>query len=141
MESPDLNPRPAPPDDAALTAFLARAQPPLPDDGFSARVVAALPAPRRAPLPVRPLLTAVAALAGAALSWRQFAEVGGSQAVTQQFNDVLDGLQLAANHTLGPTPTANLPAALSLAIGVSAVSLLYTFRHRLPVLLPVWLRF
>jgi hypothetical protein len=47
MESPDL--KPTPPDDAAFDSLL-RAQSglaPLPDAGFSPRVVAALPRPRR----------------------------------------------------------------------------------------------
>ena len=61
MESPDLNLRP-PPDDP-LEKLLRAASPPVPDDGFTARVTAALPPPRRA-AHSRPLAAAIGAFAG-----------------------------------------------------------------------------
>jgi len=53
MESSDLNPHPR--DDVRLEAWLrtGAGQPPLPDDGFSARVMAALPSAAPAPAPAR----------------------------------------------------------------------------------------
>lgn len=53
MESSDLNLHPR--DDARLEAWLrtGAGQPPLPDDGFSARVMAALPSAAPAPAPAR----------------------------------------------------------------------------------------
>jgi len=72
MESPDLNPSPAP-DDAADTWLRANhSLPPLPDAGFSRRVLAALPPARRRFSRTRFCLAGLAAglvVALAGLAW------------------------------------------------------------------------
>jgi hypothetical protein len=65
MESSDLNRSSA--GDAELEAWLRRGTPALADDGFSARVVAALPPPRRSLL--RPLLCTAAGMLGIAIAF------------------------------------------------------------------------
>ena len=65
MESPDLNRSFS--GDADLEAWLRRGTPALPDDGFSTRVMAALPPPRRSSL--RPLLCTAAGMLGLAIAF------------------------------------------------------------------------
>jgi hypothetical protein len=63
MESRNVNPSPS--DDTRLEELLRLPAPPIPDDSFSTRVLAALPERRRARPPVyRAVLLALGALAG-----------------------------------------------------------------------------
>lgn len=141
MEPANLTPSPIPPeDDADIAAFLRRSSPPLADDGFTVNVLAALPPPRPARRPIRPALAVAGAFVGALLAWRQIVAAGGEPAVAHQITSALDDLQLAAQHAVAQGDPHALSTALTLAVGVSAASLLYTFRRELPRLLPVWLR-
>lgn len=126
MEPTNLNPPPA--DDAQLEAWLrtSAALPPLPDDGFTQDVIAALPPP-----------------AGRQSAQRMWFCLGGA----------LVGIAIAAFGAMSPgNQPANLPAleeniqvafaqlsvpAFGLALGITAVSLWFAFRDRLR-LLPRW---
>ncbi|MBI2518495.1 MAG: hypothetical protein HYV95_16570 [Opitutae bacterium] len=110
MEPDDL--KSAPPDDPALDAWLrANASlPPLPDDGFSQRVLTALPsAPRSAR---RLWLCAAGALAGTGVASFKLLQAGGLPALAQS-------LHAAAGQLATPT--------VGLALGVSLISLAYVF--------------
>lgn len=75
MEPNDLN-SPAPAEDAQLDAWLRThaALPPLPDDGFSRNVLAALPPPQKSRTMSRRLAIALGAVAGIGFAaWQFFA--------------------------------------------------------------------
>lgn len=118
MEPADLNSRA--PDDAQLERLLRHAAPPLTDDGFSARVVAALPASQPAPREwLRPALCLGGALAGVAIVWSQMESVGALRSETTQL------LMHAAN-----VSTAVLDPMVGLALLVTLGSLAFAFRPR-----------
>lgn len=123
MESPDL--KSTPPDDAALEAWLRAhsALPPLPDAGFSHRVLATLPRPHPAPRhhARRSWLCLAAVAAGGALA------LGG---VLGSAHAVTDDLFVSLN-----SPLATPPALIAFA--VTACSLWFAFRDRVR-LLPRW---
>lgn len=124
MEYPNLNPPPE--NDANLAELLRQQAPVLPDDGFSARVLAALPprserhwlfSPRFA------VAVGAGALAGITFAWRQ-----GST-----WRDSVDGLsrldrELAAASRILSDP--NL--ALALALTVISLLVVYLLSQRLP---------
>lgn len=128
MESPDLKSNS--PDDAQLEGLL-RAHstlPPLRDDGFSARVVAALPpavTPRAAAAtsPVRGWLIGAAALLGVVVAARP----GGSGAAAPGAADQLEAFFAAIQPALAPLAD---PSVL-LALLVSAISLAFVYRRML----------
>ncbi len=126
MEPTDL--KPTPPDDPQLEAWLraSTSLPPLPDNGFTQRVLTALPSP-----------------ASRQSAQRTWVCVGGA----------LVGITVAARGALASgSPPANLPAfeetilamltqlsvpAFGLALGITLLSLWFAFRDRLR-LLPRW---
>lgn len=73
MESNDL--KSTPPDDAQLENWLRTnaALPPLPDDGFSHRVLTALPTPQRSRVSLRLLVIGIGAVAGLGFAAVKFA--------------------------------------------------------------------
>jgi len=85
MESANLTP--LPPDRDPVDAWLSVKAPiaPLPDDGFSVRVLAALPPPN-ALLWRRPVLCLAGALAGLAFAWAQGAGWPDPMAIVRQGN-------------------------------------------------------
>ena len=106
MEPANLN---SPPDDARLEAWLREdAGAPLPDDGFSARVVAALPPrPRATSVWLQALPIAVGAAAGVAfMGWR-----GGTIDAASVSSALADGLSWIEQPA----------AAIALAIGALAL--------------------
>ncbi len=115
MEPADLNP--TPPDDPALEAWLrsGTALPPLPDHGFSHRVLAALPPP---PAPVSSRVWACAVGAGAGLGVVALAMVKG---------DILLPA-LSAPNPLAEDLAHTVATPLALALAV--LSLWFAFRHR-----------
>ncbi len=124
MEPANLNPPPN--DDAHLAALLRQNHTDLPDDGFTARVLAALPprAPRSAPIFEQPAARAIvfslAALAGLAFAF--------AQGLTwETITAIIPTLQQAAASTsvslADPTP--------SLAFLIAALSILYAMKDRL----------
>jgi len=123
MESPDL--KSPPPDDAALETWL-RANsslPPLPDGGFSRRVLATLPRPARRHQARRSWLCLAGVMLGGAIALAGVLGSGDAAA---------DDLFVSLNHPLATPPALN---ALALAL----CSVWYAFRHRVRVrLLPRW---
>ena len=126
MEPIDLN-SPAPDTEAIrLAALLRDAAAQLPDDGFSARVLAALPPPAAAPARGRRLAAALGATAGCVfVAWRGLAwsDVGAA----------LARLALAVDHVA----PALSPPQIFAALWVTAVSLIFAFwselRRKLPL--------
>jgi len=107
-----------PDDDQRLKELLARVSPSLSDNGFSARVLAALPAKAAAQtFPTRFAVCFIGALAGLALAW--------NKGVTP------DALELAADQLRGSftrvSPRLMDPAVL-VAFAVASLSLLYAFK-------------
>lgn len=98
--------------------------PPLPDDGFSVRVLAALPAPSSSRTPVlRASAILAGAMAGLAFAWRPIAALWSSPPEVEPLRRLLAQLS-------GPLSDPHL----LLAIALAAASLLYAFmdsRHRL----------
>ena len=119
MEPADLN-HPAN-DDARLEAMLRRAAPPLPDDGFSARVLAALPAPEAAAALWRRIAFC---LAGAAAGYG-FALWRGAA-----WPDLQLELEQFATALVNATSTLADPL-LGAALVVTALSLLFAFQSEL----------
>ena len=122
MEPADLN-RPSP-DDAQLDAWLRAnaSDAPLPDDGFSQRVLASLP-PRidRAGAARRIALCLIGALTGAIAPWLTDFGLPNPAASAVDFSS-------AARQVLQPLADPNLAPALAL----TGLCLLYVFRpHRL----------
>lgn len=104
-------------DDTLLEARLRRDLPPLPDEGFANRVLAALPPPVRQRRPRSRLVFVLAgALAGTA--WALAAGAGRP-------GPDLDATATALTHAL--TPLAD--PMLLLALAVAGLSLVYAFRR------------
>lgn len=119
MESPDL--KPTPPDDAALEAWL-RANsnlPPLPDNGFSNRVLVALPRPEpaRSHRVGRSWLVLASVVIGSILALAGVLSSGHA---------VTDALFVSLNNPLAAPPAL-------VALVVAAGSVWYAFRDRLRV--------
>jgi hypothetical protein len=115
MESPDL--KPTPPDDPALEAWLrsGTALPPLRDDGFSQRVIAALPPPRTQ-VSQRLWVCTTGAIAGLAVATVAIVRAGADPLTLPAFDSASSDLSVTL--------------ALPLAFVLAAVSLGYAFRHR-----------
>jgi len=124
MESANVNPSSN--DDAHLAALLRQNHADLPDDGFTARVLAALPppAPRAVPFFERPSARAfvfsLAALAGLALALSQGLSL-----------ETLRALVPAIHQTAAASPHSLGDPAFSTALLVAAASFLYAMKHRL----------
>ena len=126
MEPNDLNS--LPPDEAQLDAWLraSTTQPPLPDDGFSQRVLSALPPPAR-PDSVRRLWFCVAG-----------ALIGGGVAALGAFGSDNQPAGLAALQDMILATLAQLSVpGFGLAVGITVGSLWFAFRDRWR-LLPRW---
>ncbi len=124
MEPANVN---LPPDDEAhLAALLRRTPAELPDDGFSARVLAALPPPARRSVPlleyplVRALAFSLAALAGLV-----FAIFRGLSL------DSVHTLETALLQTLREAPLSLSDSSAVLAFTFAALSILYAMKDRL----------
>ena len=118
---------PLPDDEQRLQALLARPSPPLADDGFSLRVLSALPAKSSAStlavLPIRSILCTTAALAGLALAWQQGVSDETLEFAATQLRDAFS-----------PTSPRFAEPAIVGALAVAGLSLLYAFKpqpHRL----------
>ena len=123
MEPNDL--KSLPPDDAQLEAWLRTStmQPPLPDDGFTQRVLTALPPPARRHSALRLWFCVAGALTGGGVA--AFG-VFGSGSQTADLTD----LQAAILATLAQLTVP----AFGLAVGITTVSLWFAFRDRLRLL-------
>ena len=127
MEPANLNPASRDGDDgdaeARLAAHLRARSPALPDDGFSARVLATLPPPRRAPAPGLGRRLAVGwagAVAGIAFAmWR-----GTSPADLQAAFD-------QSNLALVKVTSSLADPAFAVALVATALSLLFVFKSEL----------
>lgn len=128
MEPTNLNAFPPPGDeDAQLAGFLTHASPPLPDDGFSDRVLARLPAPRRPADFGRSLAILGAALAGLAVAaWPAVAPGDRGPAIAAVVQDRLTLLQNALGQGAHPLPAGGL----IIAAIVTGCSLLFALRPR-----------
>jgi hypothetical protein len=116
MESSDLTPAPA--DDRRLEAWLNEKQPPLADEGFSSRVLAALPEKSRtAERSARWATALVAGVLGTAFAIRQGMTLDGFTAAIEQMRVAFER---AAS-------TSVRPSALIVVTIVTAISLLYAF--------------
>ena len=126
MEPNDL--KPTPPDDAQLEAWLraSAAQPSLPDDGFTQRVLTALPPPARQPSARRMWFCTGGALVGIIV-----AALGALRSGSRPGNLPALGDTIIAVLTQLSVP------AFGLALGITLLSLLFAFRDRLR-LLPRW---
>jgi hypothetical protein len=126
MESNDLK-SPAP-DDAELEAWLraSAAPPPLPDEGFTLRVLTALPPPAREQSAQRGWFCVGGALLGLAVAALGVLRTGGRPADLPALDDSI----LAALAQL------SVPA-FGLALGITLGSLWFAFSDRLR-LLPRW---
>lgn len=122
MEPTDL--KSIPPDDARLEAWYRAnvSSASLPDDGFSQRVLAALPAPAPRPA-IRRLFCVAGALLGVGV-----ALVGGLSSRNLQAN--LPALDAALTEALAQLATP----AVGCALGITAISLWFAFRDRLRLL-------
>jgi hypothetical protein len=107
--------------------LLRRCAPPaVADDGFSTRVLAALPASSTRIRTSRTVLVALATVAGTALAATGLAASGGPGAISAIVDDRLETLKAALSSAPGPTGPA-----LGLAVLTIVVTLLYVFRPRL----------
>lgn len=117
MEPTDLNSPSS--DDRGLEALLRRSQPVLPADGFSARVLAALPEKTSSPAPSR--LRVVTCLVGAAcgvlVAFAQGASFGGLDLAWHEMRDSLVTTSLFFGDS-----------RLVIAFAVTVASLLFAFR-------------
>ncbi|HYD83623.1 MAG TPA: DUF5056 domain-containing protein [Opitutus sp.] len=122
MEPTDLNPLSR--DDERLSAILREAQPAIADDGFSTRVLAALPPPKNSahPLLSRPFACAIGTLVGIAVAWNHGVF---SASFTSAFADLRSSVStsLATNADMPASPGL----ALALALAVTGASLFYAF--------------
>jgi hypothetical protein len=120
MEPTDLNPLSR--DDERLSAILREAQPAIADDGFSTRVLAALPPPKNSALPLlsRPFACAIGTLVGIAVAWNHGVF---SASFTSAF------AELRASVSTSLATNADMPAGpgLALALVATAASLFYAF--------------
>ena len=124
MEPTDL--KPTPPDDPQLEAWLRASAtlPPLPDDGFTQRVLTALPSPTRRPSAQRLWFCLGGALVGIAVAGLGAGHSGSLTA----------SLPVLEESILSVLAKLSVPA-FGLALGITAVSLWFAFRDR-PRLLP-----
>lgn len=121
MEPADLNSSAHANDDARLATMLRAAAPVLPDDGFSTRVLAALPAPHiERPQWGRIVFGAVGAAAGCGLAF-------GSGA---SWEDLQMGGGRIASAFLRAAPAFSDPMVAA-ALGVALLSLLVAFHREL----------
>jgi hypothetical protein len=122
MESPDLNSLSS--DDERLQAMLLEGSPPLADNGFSARVMRALPPETQTFAPyARVVVCVLSALLGVVFVWAQ----GVS----------LESLTLAANRiseALTPAGASLGDSRIIFALAVTVLSLLYAFHRQLPAI-------
>lgn len=123
MEPANLNS--TPPEDDRLRTLLGTAHPPLPDKGFTQRVLAALPPPTQPPSTfVRPLLCAVGAAAGLALAIDRGPSL---HTLSTEFERLRESWANSAL-PLAADPGGQLGAALAVAFAATALSLFYVFR-------------
>lgn len=124
MEPADLNSTFAADDDRNLEALLRRTPAPLADNGFSSRVMAALPPPRRkrSIVSARAVLCSLGAAAGLALAWSNGASLGTLAAAKDQLHDAFTSARVGGDSTL------------LLVIAATVVSLLAAFPPRRPKL-------
>jgi hypothetical protein len=121
MEPEDVNLSPNVNDDAQLEALLRTAAPVLPDDGFPARVLAALPAAEAERIPWRRIaFCLVGAAAGCGFALWRGVSWPGLQSGLEQF--------AAALVNAGPALADPL---LGAALVVTTLSLLFAFRAEL----------
>ncbi len=127
MEPTDLNASSHPGDEAEFESWLRRETPALPDDGFSTRVLAALPSKGSARWPVRVLLLAFAALGGLGLAIARIVATGGVDAIAAAFDARLIQVQSTSVQII----SAPLGSGFLFALIVTICSLLYVFRPSL----------
>ncbi len=111
--------KPSSPDDTPVEAWLrsSASLPPLPDDGFSHRVLAALPPPaRRRANRLRLVLCLAGALAGVALVLQH----------SPDFPDIFHRLE-QLDPVLNQATSQLADPAFAIALGVTAASLLFVF--------------
>jgi hypothetical protein len=114
-------------DDARLEAFLRQPLPELPDDGFSRRVLAALPERRSPYARNRALACCAGLIVGSAWAWRQIALTGGMTDLTGEFEKAAHATSAAFNHFATPQTTEGL----WIATAVTSATLLFAFRQNL----------
>jgi hypothetical protein len=120
MEPTDLNPPSS--DDERLQAMLRESSPPLADDGFSARVMVALPPEKHIPLLyVRLIVCALGALIGLVFTLKRGVS---TESLTLAANQIFESMAQAG---VGPGDSRIVLAAM-----VTALSLLYAFKRQLP---------
>lgn len=127
MEPSDLNSPPSPADDDVLENLLRRHSPPaLADDGFSARVLTALPsAPATRQQPPRLVIIVVAGLAGTALAVTGISAGGGPASISSTLADQFKTFSPAFGGAGAAPGPALIVATLS-----TIISLVYAFRPR-----------
>jgi hypothetical protein len=122
MESTDLNSPTS--DDERLQAMLRESSPPLADDGFSTRVIAALPPEKQTfVLYARLAVCALGASIGLVFTWKRGVST--------------ESLILAANQILESVAQTGMglgDSRIVAALAVTALSLLYAFKRQLPPL-------
>lgn len=126
MEPSNVNdPEFDPTDDGRLQAWLRSVQQPLPDEGFSRRVLAALPPPRCASAPVwsRPVACTIGLLAGVSFAWQRIETAGGFSPGGGQWRRTLEEALWKFDTPMAPTTQT----ALTIALAVAAVSMAYAF--------------
>ena len=127
MESPDLNPpSPSPSQDELIEAWLRQPRDPLADDGFSARVVRALPSRRQRAVPKRAVACGLGLIAGTVLATVKLVSASDMPVAGQQWNQRAE--EISAALTMLAAPEANL--GLWLAAIATTVSILYALRVR-----------
>lgn len=122
MESTNLTP--LPPDDEFERFLSDRLSRPLPDDGFTQRVLAALPPPRPPRLVSRrAILLTIGTIAGCFAAWRQGA-LGPGRAEWQDFTAALSTRLVAQSADLAATvATSQWTVLLSCAAVAAALFL------------------
>lgn len=126
MEPANLN-SPSP-DDQHLRTLLGQGLPPLPDDGFTQRVLAALPPPTpKRTLSFRALLCTVAAVAGLALALRRGPSLQSLSVALERLDESLVEVALPLVGDAG----RHVGAGLTLALAATVLSLFYVFRESL----------
>jgi hypothetical protein len=109
-----------------LKVWLRQASPVLPDDGFSQRVLAALPSSRAstARAPFRALISVFAGGAGAAFAWWQIVASRAATVLPTRFESAMEEIKNALNQSATPA----WDQALTLAVLATAGSLFFAFR-------------
>ncbi|QYM80040.1 hypothetical protein K0B96_05315 [Horticoccus luteus] len=121
MESPNLTP--LPPDDPLEQILSARLAGDLPDDGFTPRVLAALPPPARSfHLSRRAILVGVGIAAGAFFAWQRGA-VGPGLADWRNLLAALSDHLIAQSAELAAAATLSGPVLISAAAVAAALFL------------------